>query len=45
MASAYLPKVDSLISSAWFSILEIAYFFVFSEFAIYSWVKPASSRV
>ena len=44
IASAYLRKVDSLISCAWFSILEIADLLVFSFFATSSWVKPASYR-
>src|SRR3990172_2717322 len=37
-------RVESLMSSAWFSIREIADFFVCSLFASSSWLNPADSR-
>src|SRR3990172_3666456 len=43
-ALAYLPNVERRMSSAWFSMREIADFFVRSFLAIASWVIPAFSR-
>ena len=43
-ALAYFSSVDKRISSAWFSMREIADFFVRSFLAMASWVTPARSR-
>jgi hypothetical protein len=43
-ALATRSSVESLMSFAWFSILEIAVFLVLRRMASSSWVNPADSR-